>query len=106
MAQTADGAVATAQRLVTLFQTHRERIQQESRAGSSALRVHQVLQERPITSLQRAVDRTGLSFPAASSGMQVLERLGIARELTGKRRNRLYGYSDYLDVLNEGTEIP
>ncbi len=105
VAQTADGAVGAAQRLVSLFQRDRARIQEEGRVAASALRVHEVLQERPITSLQNAARRTSLSFPAASSGMQVLERLGVARELTGKRRNRLYGYSDYLAVLNEGTEL-
>jgi hypothetical protein len=36
--------------------------------------------------------------------MSVLERLGIARELTGKQRNRLYGYDAYLAILGEGTE--
>ncbi|OGL00745.1 MAG: hypothetical protein A3E31_14700 [Candidatus Rokubacteria bacterium RIFCSPHIGHO2_12_FULL_73_22] len=37
-------------------------------------------------------DATGLSFPAVSSAMDVLVELGIARELTGKRRNRLFVY--------------
>lgn len=106
VAQTADGAVATAQRLASLFQEDRARVQVEGRAAGSALRVHQVLQERPLTSLPYAAERSGLSFPATSSGMQVLERLGIARELTGKRRNRLYGYDAYLGILNEGTELP
>ena len=30
--------------------------------------------------------------------------LGIARELTGKRRNRLFVYERYLGILNEGIE--
>ncbi len=106
VAKTAEGAVATAQQRVSLFQEDQARIQQEGRAAGSALRVHQVLKERPITSLQDASERTGLSFPAASSGMQVLERLGVARELTGKRRNRLFGYDRYIAILSEGTELP
>jgi hypothetical protein len=36
--------------------------------------------------------------------MDLLVEVGIARELTGKRRNRLYVYDEYLAVLNEGTE--
>jgi Fic family protein len=104
--QTAEGAVATAQRLATLFQQDQATIQNEGRAAGSALRVHQVLRERPITSLQNVIERSGLSFPAASSGMQVLERLGVTRELTGKRRNRLFGYGRYVAILSEGTELP
>ena len=49
-------------------------------------------------------DATGLSFPAVSSGMDVLVQLGIARELTGRRRDRLFAYDRYVAVLNEGTE--
>ena len=29
---------------------------------------------------------------------------GIARELTGKRRNRVFVYDAYLSILNEGGE--
>ena len=74
------------------------------RAAGSALRVHQALKERPITSLQSVADRAGLSYHTAASGMRTLESLGVARELTGQRRGRLYGYQDYLAIMSEGTE--
>jgi len=106
VAQTAEGAVSTAHRLATLFQEDEAQAQKAGRAAGSALRVHRALKERPIASLQEIVERTGLSFPAASSGMQVLEGLGVARELTGKKRNRLFGYDQYLAILSEGTELP
>ncbi len=104
--QTAEGAVQTAQRLLSLFQEDQARLQQAGRAAGSALRVHQVLQERPIASLQELANRAELSFPAATAGMQVLEKLGVARELTNKKRNRLFGYDQYLAILGEGTEVP
>ena len=68
------------------------------------LRIHQALQERPIVSLRKLVDRTNLSFPAVSAGMKILENLGVAQELTGRRRNRLFGYGRYIAILGEGTE--
>lgn len=101
---TAAGAVATAQRLVELFNADAVRIQGSGRAAGSALRVHAALQERPVISLKEICRRTGLSFPAAATGMNVLLKLGVARELTGKRRNRVFAYDRYLRVLNEGTE--
>ena len=76
----------------------------EARAAGSALRVHQALQERPIISLQKLVDRTNLSFPAVSAGMKILEELDVTQELTGRKRNRLFGYGRYLAILSEGTE--
>jgi Fic family protein len=101
---TADTAVATARRLVTLFDQDRERIRGGGRTAGSALRVHDVLRERPVTSLRDVSRRSKLSFPAASAGMGLLAKLGIARELTGKKRDRVFAYDRYLAILNEGTE--
>lgn len=36
----------------------------------------------------------------------VLVEQGIAREITGKRRGRLFAHDRYLAILNEGTEAP
>lgn len=102
--ETANGTVATARRLTDLFHQDRETVQRQGRAAGSAIRVHQVLTERPIVSLSEVTERTELSFPAASSAMDLLMELDIARELTGKKRNRLFGYDAYLSILNEGTE--
>jgi len=35
-----------------------------------------------------------------------LERLGIARELTSRKRNRVFSYAGYLEIMNQGTELP
>ncbi len=104
--ETAEGAVSTAQRLAAMFEDDRRQIEPAGRRSGSALRVHEALKARPILSLPAICDATGLSFPAASSGMDLLAGLGIARELTGKRRNRLFVYDRYLAILNEGTEAP
>lgn len=104
--QTAEEAVATAERLAALFRADRERIVPRGRRARSMLRVHEVLKARPLTSLQEVVHRTGLTFPTAGAAMDALMALGIAREITGKRRNRIFGYDRYLSILNEGTEAP
>lgn len=104
VAQTADGAVATARRLVQLFEEDRARIQPRGRRAGSALRVHDGLKTRPLVSLRDVARRAGLSYPAAAAGMAVLNELGIARELTGKKRNRVFVYDRYLALLSEGTE--
>jgi len=101
---TADGAVSTAQRLAEMFGEDRSRITPKGRRAGSALRVHEALKARPITSIEQTRRATGLSFPAVSSAMDLLVELGIARELTGKRRNRLFAYDHYLTTLNQGTE--
>lgn len=104
VADTAEGAVATAQRLMALFDQHELHIQQQVRAPASALRVHQALKGQPVISLAEVRNRTGLSFNASSAGMTSLQDLGIASELTGRQRNRVYGYDAYIQILNEGAE--
>ena len=103
---TADGAVSTAQRLAEMFRSDRQKVEATGRRAGSGLRVHEALKTRPVLSLPAMRDTTGLSFPAVASAMDLLVELGIARELTGKRRNRLFVYDRYLAILNEGTEVP
>lgn len=103
---TAEGAVDTAQRVAAMFRDDRAKIEPTGRRAGSALRVHEALKARPILSLPAIRDRTGLSFPAASSAIDLLADIGIVRELTGKRRNRLFVYDRYLAILNEGAEAP
>jgi len=102
--QTATNAVETAQRLVALFKTDEQRIQLLGRAASSAFRVFQSLCRRPILTLKEVCRQTGLTFPAVSKAMAKLIKLGIVRELTGQRRNRVFAYDRYLQILSEGTE--
>jgi len=103
---TAEGAVSTAQELAKMFSRDRSNIETKGRRAGSALRVHDGLKRRPISSMQEICRTTGLSFPAASSAMDLLLESKIARELTGKRRNRLFAYDRYLKILNKGTEPP
>jgi hypothetical protein len=70
------------------------------------LRVHEALKARPVCSLQEVTRTTGLTFPTAGVAMDELIALKLARELTGKRRNRVFAYDAYLAILNEGTELP
>lgn len=101
---TANNAVQTAQRLITLFKQDEATIKSMGRISGSALRVFTLFCQQPILTLNRAASTTGLSFPTVSKSMNVLVKSGILRELTGKHRNRVFAYARYIDVLNEGTE--
>lgn len=101
--QVADGAVSTAERLQSLFEEDRVRIEGAGRKAGSALRAHGALKARAIQSISGVVAATGLTFPTAASAMETLVGLGIARELTGRQRGRLFAYDRYLEILSEGT---
>ena len=105
VAQTAEGAVETAERLSAMFEKDADRIGEAGgRRTGSALRVHEALMSQPILSIPGVRRLTRLSFQAAASAMELLANEGIAREITGRRRDRLFVYDRYLSVLGEGTE--
>ena len=94
---TMEGALSTAQRLNRTFRDDYERIATGAgRRASSALRVHQALTARVVVSLGEATNQTGLTFPTVLRAMNFLVEHGIAEELTGRSRNRLYSYRDTL----------
>jgi Fic family protein len=104
VAEAAVGAVDTARRLVTLFEEDSRRARSLGRSTGTALRVLDALRARPLITINDVCRRTGMTFPTATKGMATLVKLDIARELTSQRRNRVFAYRRYLEVLNEGTE--
>ncbi|MCY3821574.1 MAG: Fic family protein [Gammaproteobacteria bacterium] len=102
--ETATGAVNTCHRLDELLAADSARLERAGRRANSLLRVHDALSSQVIVSLADAHRITGMSLPTAASAMQTLVEHGIAREITGRRRNRLFAYDTYLEILSEGTE--
>lgn len=102
--ESAAGAVATVRRLVQRAQEDRDRIAGLGRLAGSALRVHHVLQERPLATSATLAQRAQLSAPFVNRVLVALEELEIVREITGRRRNRLFSYGAYLSILSEGTD--
>jgi len=101
---TASEALAVAQDLVALFQSDRRRVQELGRLSGSALRAQHALEQRPLTTASRLAARAKLSIPTANKVLAALERLGIVREITGRRRERVFVYDRYEQLLARGTE--
>jgi Fic family protein len=103
-ADTADQAAESARRIVQLFADDRRRIHDLGRVGSSAARVHEHMQRNPLVNISTAARSLNLSFPTVSAAVQKLEQLGIVQEITGRERDRIYVYKQYLRIISEGTE--
>jgi Fic family protein len=75
------------------------------RGTNFALRVHHELQIRPLGTISRLCVRTRLTTPTVTKALRGLERLRIVRETTKRKRGRVFAYSAFLGLLNEGTQI-
>ena len=101
---TAENAVRVAGRLRDLFVADEDTVNGLGRRAGSALRVHGELKERVVVTLPEVAKVTRLDFRTVSAAMQSLVDCGIAHELTGKRRGRVFAYREYLNILNEGID--
>jgi Fic family protein len=104
VAITAGSAVDTAHRLLALFRDDAARVQTLGRAAANAFRVFDALRDRPLATLNALTESTGASYPTVARAVEALENLGIVREITGRKRERVFAYTSYLAILNEGTE--
>lgn len=103
---TATQTVETAQQLLNVSNKDRDTISRLGRATSSALQIHRALMEHPIATSNWLVEKTGMTPPTVNKALGHLEQLGIVRELTAQKRNRLFSYSGYMEIMDRGTELP
>lgn len=47
---------------------------------------------------------TQVAYSTAARAVETLAELGILREVTGRRRGRVFAYGEYLAMLSQGTE--
>lgn len=103
---TATQAVETVQRLLDLSNQDRDKIRGLGRAAGSALEVHRALLAHPIATSGWLVEQTGITPATVNKSLSHLERLGIVKQLTDQKRNRLFSYAGYIDILGRGTDLP
>ena len=103
---TATQAVEAAQQLLALSNRDRDKISSLGRAAASTLQVHRALMGRPIATSAWLGEKTGITPATVNKALAHLEQLGIVKELTARKRNRLFSYAGYVEIMNRGTELP
>ena len=102
---TADRAVLAAKKILRLFEIDRDKIGAKGRVAGSVLQIYRFMQKNPLVSASVIVDQIKLSPATVNKALSNLEDLGIVREKSGRKRDRLFAYDEYLTILSEGTEL-
>ena len=97
---TATQGVESIKKLAKIFFENADRIAGLGRAAPSATHVHIALQERPIVTAAWLAEKTRLSAATVNKALENLEKIGIVRQLNDSKRNRLFAYGQYMDILN------
>ncbi len=100
---TANQATKTAQAIIELFNKDRTKIEEASKSTASVLKIYHCFQGRPILNTTNIKKVCGVSLPTTLRALKKLENYGTIKEITGKERNKIFAYREYLDIL--GVEI-
>lgn len=76
------------------------------RGAAATHRVHDLAARFVVIRPAAAARTLGLTDPPVYNAIGRLGETGILREVTGRRRGKIYVYDQYLSLLNEGTEQP
>jgi Fic family protein len=102
--ESADDGVQAARRLFTLLGADRSRVVHHEATTLTAVRLFDLLPEHTMVTLPGAMQLLKSTKPTTAKAIGALSQAGVLEETTGKRRDRVYAYRAYLDILAEDTE--
>ena len=98
----ANEATETARKIVQLREEHRSiLIENLGKGAANGLKLLESLYQRPIFTVNIVADFLDLSPQASNSLTERMEKLGLVREITGNRRNRIYRYDPYIELFSD-----
>ena len=103
--ETSSSAMDTAREILELQTNHRRLLWEKKISSPIAVGVLEQLFYTPSVSIGQLAGQFDISYPAAATIVSQLEKAGILRETTGRKRDKRFIYSDYLNILAEGTKI-
>jgi len=105
VAAIAGEAVSTARDLFALVNRDRESVLTTLGSTVMAARLFESLPQHPIISIASAVKLLDTTRPTATKAVTALVDAGVLEEMSGKKRDRTFGYAAYLDLLKAGTGL-
>jgi len=101
---TANQACETAAGLLRIIREDSLRIQTIGAAAGTATLVHNALQQNPISNIRSLAEQTSKTVPAVTSALTNLQALGIVTEISGRKRNQVFSYKRFIDLISKDTE--
>ena len=103
--ETSEQTTTAARQLFALVNDDRKKVLQLPSTTVAAARLFEALPEHPVVTVERVAGLLDTSKPTATKAINALMDAGVLVEATGRRRDRVFHYRAYLDLLKEGTEL-
>ena len=99
-------AFKTIRQILALREMDRHRISADmGRAAADGNLVLEYLFEKPFIKVDEVINITKTGYAAANNLVKRLTNIGILRETSKVKRNRVFHYYSYLQILGEGTDV-
>jgi len=101
---TSKQAIETINEINNLFLQDQKQIDTLGRQRLACTGTFNCLKRMPQISVNRLATELGTSQPTARTALTSLLKLNILEEITGKKRDKIYVYRKYLDILEQGAQ--
>jgi Fic family protein len=106
VAEVADEATSSAKAILKLQKDCAAKLQPLKQVAGYGLRLLDILFEQPFIQRKEIIQVLGISGPTATHVLDAFLKTGMLVDMSpGRIRNKLYVFSDYLAILNRGTEL-
>ena len=97
-------AIQTAKDINNLFAQDKDKISSLGRARFSCEQILEYMKLLPQVTTALLVKELKITAPTARSALNHLKSIGIIEEVSGKKRDKVYIYRNYLDILEDGAK--
>jgi Fic family protein len=101
--ESAADAIETIDKLTALHDKNTSIIINMGRSSRNVMKLFAYLEKNPIIETQKTAKALSLSFNTISSAVRRLCEEGILIQTSNTRRNRIFSYEGYLEILRSGT---
>jgi Fic family protein len=98
-------AASSAKEIIGLKDKLTNKLFKKNMGGTQAVRLLDMLFERPLISVSDIVMQLKISRQTATQLINKFNEAGILNEVSGKKRYRKYLFVDYIKIIARGTEI-
>ena len=104
VAETAANGKLTFENIIALRQRSEQRIMVLGKRAKIGQELLKHLYSQPIMNAKQMSERLGITYASASTLAKNFEEIGIFKEITGFKRNRLFLFAEYLDLFSSRSQ--
>ncbi len=105
IAETSDNAIELSNKIIKLHKGYSELVREKMTRASAAIQFLNKIFIHPVFTVNEIKNYCNVSYNTAKNMIIKFKTLGIITKGNDKQRNRKYFFTEYISLLNEGTQL-